>query len=188
MDISVSKQSIREATDKMNDAVKHLEEELRTFRAGKANLSLLYPVEVDYYGTLTPLSQVASITAPDQKTILIQPWEKRMIPIIEKAIFAANIGYTPQNNGEQIRINIPPMTEESRKDLVKRAKAEGETAKMSIRNARRECMEAHKKFKKEGLPEDCCSDADETIQRETDSFNKRIDEIISAKEKEIMTV
>jgi ribosome recycling factor len=188
MDISVSKQSIAQAKEKMNKAIAHLEEELKGFRAGKANTSILNGLMVDYYGTPTPLQQVASVNTPDAKTIVIQPWEKKLIPIIEKVIFDANIGYTPVNNGENIRINIPPLTEERRKELVKKARAEGETAKLSIRNARRDVVEAHKKFQKEGLPEDTCKDAEAVIQKDTDNANKKVDEIIAAKEREIMTV
>jgi ribosome recycling factor len=188
MDISVSKDCIAQAKDKMVKALAHLEEELRNFRAGKANPAVFHAVAVDYYGTPTPLPQVASITTPDAKTILIQPWEKKLIPVIEKAILDANLGFTPANNGEQIRINVPPLTEERRKELVKQARAEGENAKISIRNARRDVVDAHKKFQKDGLPEDVCKDAEATIQKETDAFNKKVDETIAAKEKEVMTV
>ena len=188
MDLNTSKDCLSKGKEKMNKAIAHLEEELRNFRAGKANPAIFNNVMVDYYGSPTPVPQVASITVPDAKTILIQPWEKKMISNIEKAIFDANIGYTPVNNGEQIRINIPPLTEERRRDLVKKAKAEGENAKLSVRSARRDVVDAHKKFQKEGLPEDVCKDAEANIQKETDLFNKKIDEIIAAKEKEIMTV
>ena len=188
MDLNTSKDCISKGKKKMNKAIAHLEEELRNFRAGKANPAIFNNVMVDYYGSPTPVPQVASITVPDAKTILIQPWEKKMISNIEKAIFDANIGYTPVNNGEQIRINIPPLTEERRRELVKKAKAEGENAKLSVRSARRDVVDAHKKFQKEGLPEDVCKDAEANIQKETDLFNKKIDEIIAAKEKEIMTV
>ena len=188
MDISVSKECIAHAKDKMNKAVAHLEDELRNFKAGKANPAIFNSVMVDYYGSATPVPQVASINTPDAKTILIQPWEKKMIPAIEKAIMDANLGFTPANNGEQIRINIPALTEDRRKELVKQAKAAGETAKVSIRNARRDVVDAHKKYQKEGLPEDVCKDAEATIQKETDAFNKKVDEAIAAKEKEIMTV
>ena len=188
MDLNTSKDCISKGKEKMNKAIAHLEEELRNFRAGKANPAIFNNVMVDYYGSPTPVPQVASITVPDAKTILIQPWEKKMISNIEKAIFDANIGYTPVNNGEQIRINIPPLTEDRRRELVKKAKAEGENAKLSVRSARRDVVDAHKKFQKEGLPEDVCKDAEANIQKETDLFNKKIDEIIAAKEKEIMTV
>ena len=188
MDLNTSKDCLSKGKEKMNKAIAHLEEELRNFRAGKANPAIFNNVMVDYYGSPTPVPQVASITVPDAKTILIQPWEKKMISNIEKAIFDANIGYTPVNNGEQIRINIPPLTEERRRELVKKAKAEGENAKLSVRSARRDVVDAHKKFQKEGLPEDVCKDAEANIQKETDLLYKKIDEIIAAKEKEIMTV
>ena len=188
MEISVSKDCIAQAKEKMNKAIAHLEDELRNFRAGKANPAVFNAVMVDYYGSATPLPQVASINTPDAKTIIIQPCEKKLIPVIEKAIMDANLGFTPANNGETIRINVPALTEERRKDLVKQARPEGETAKVSVRNARREVVDAHKKYQKEGLPEDVCKDAEVTIQKETDAFNKKIDEIIAAKEKEIMTV
>ena len=188
MDISVSKECIAQAKEKMNKALAHLDDELRNFRAGKANPAVFNAVMVDYYGSPTPVPQVASVTTPDAKTILIQPWEKKLIAAIEKAIMDANLGFTPQNNGEQIRINIPALTEDRRKELVKQAKAAGETAKVSIRNARRDVVDAHKKFQKDGLPEDVCKDAEAAIQKETDAFNKKVDEAIAAKEKEIMTV
>ena len=188
MDISVSKDCIAQAKEKMSKALAHLDDELRNFRAGKANPAVFNAVMVDYYGSPTPVPQVASITTPDAKTILIQPWEKKLIAAIEKAIMDANLGFTPQNNGEQIRINIPALTEDRRKELVKQAKAAGETAKVSIRNARRDVVDAHKKYQKEGLPEDVCKDAEAIIQKETDAFNKKVDEAIAAKEKEIMTV
>ena len=188
MDISVSKECIAQAKEKMNKALAHLDDELRNFRAGKANPAVFNAVMVDYYGSPTPVPQVASVTTPDAKTILIQPWEKKLIAAIEKAIMDANLGFTPQNNGEQIRINIPALTEDRRKELVKQAKAAGETAKVSIRNARRDVVDAHKKFQKDGLPEDVCKDAEAIIQKETDAFNKKVDEAIAAKEKEIMTV
>lgn len=188
MDIKVSKDCIAQAREKMNKALLHLEEELKSFRAGKANPAVFNSVMVDYYGSPTPVPQVASVTTPDAKTINIQPWEKKLISAIEKAIMDANLGFTPANNGESIRINVPALTEERRRDLVKQAKAEGEVAKVSIRNARRDAVDAHKKFQKEGLPEDVCKDAETVIQKETDTFNKKVDEMIVAKEKEIMTV
>lgn len=188
MDIKVSKDCIAQAKEKMNKALLHLEDELKNFRAGKANPAVFNSVMVDYYGTPTPVPQVASITTPDARTITIQPWEKKLIPAIEKAIMDANLGFTPANNGENIRINVPALTEERRRELVKQAKAEGETAKVSIRNARRDAVDAHKKFQKEGLPEDVCKDAEAAIQKDTDAFNKKVDEAIAAKEKEIMTV
>ncbi len=188
MDISKQGEVVASAKEKMHKAILHLEEELKTFRAGKANPSVFNNVMVDYYGNPTPVPQVASITSPDAKTMLIQPWDKKMIPPIEKAIMAANIGFTPQNNGEHIRINVPPLTEDRRKDLVKKVKASGENAKISVRNARRDGVELLKKYQKEGLPEDVVKDGEATLQKETDNYNKKIDEALSAKEKEIMTV
>ena len=186
--ITRAKEILAGAKEKMSDAVEFLEEDLKTFRAGKANPLILNGVHVDYYGTPTPVSQVASVTTPDAKTIMIQPWEKKMIPLIEKAIMDANIGLTPQNNGESIRCNIPPLTEERRKELIKKAKAAGENAKVVVRNARRDAIELLKKAQKEGMPEDMQKDYEQNVQKETDSFTKKIDELVSAKEKDIMTV
>ncbi|NCB20103.1 MAG: ribosome recycling factor, partial [Bacteroidia bacterium] len=150
--------------------------------------AVFHNIMVDYYGNLTPIPQVASITTPDAKTMLIQPWDKKMIPAIEKAIMVANLGFTPQNNGEHVRINVPPLTEERRKDLVKKVKQEGENAKISIRNARRDGVDLLKKYQKDGLPEDLVKDGETVLQKDTDNFNKKVDEILALKEKEIMTV
>ena len=149
---------------------------------------VLNNVLVDYYGAPTPVPQVASVTTPDAKTLMIQPWEKKMIPAIEKAILDANIGLTPQNNGESIRCNIPPLTEERRKELIKKAKSAGEGSKVVIRNARRDAIEQLKKAQKEGMPEDMQKEYEQNVQKETDAFTKKVDELVSAKEKEIMTV
>ena len=173
---------------KMNDAVKLLEEDVKTYRAGKANPLIFNNVTVDYYGSETPVPQVASITTPDAKTIVIQPWEKKMIPVIEKAIMDANIGLTPQNNGETIRCSVPPLTEERRKELIKKVRTAGENGKIVIRNARRDAIDLLKKAQKDGLPEDMEKDFEQKIQKETDAAIKKIDEIVSAKEKEILTV
>lgn len=173
---------------KMNDAVKFLEEDVKTYRAGKANPLIFNNVTVDYYGSETPVPQVASITTPDAKTIVIQPWEKKMIPVIEKAIMDANIGLTPQNNGETIRCSVPPLTEERRKELIKKVRTAGENGKIVIRNARRDAIDLLKKAQKDGLPEDMEKDFEQKIQKETDAAIKKIDEIVSAKEKEILTV
>ena len=183
-----SKDMIAGAAAKMQDAVTFLEEDLKTYRAGKANPAMFNNVMVDYYGSPTPVPQVASITVPDARTILIQPWEKNMIAKIEKAIMDANLGVTPQNDGVQIRITIPPLTEERRKDLVKKVKAAGESAKISIRNARRDANDQFKKAQKDGMPEDEAKDSEAVIQKDVDKFNKKVDEVIAAKEKEIMTV
>lgn len=183
-----SKDIIAGAAAKMQDAVAFLEEDLKTYRAGKANPAMFNNVMVDYYGSPTPIPQVASITVPDARTILIQPWEKNMIAKIEKAIMDANLGVTPQNDGVQIRITIPPLTEERRKDLVKKVKAAGESAKISIRNARRDANDQFKKAQKDGMPEDEAKDSEAVIQKDVDKYNKKVDEVIAAKEKEIMTV
>lgn len=186
--IEKAKEIIAAAKSKMNDAVDYLDEDLKSYRAGKANTAVFNPVMVNYYGSMTPIPQVASITAPDAKTMIIQPWEKSMLHAIEKAIIDANLGFTPQNNGESIRINVPALTEERRKELVKKSKAAGENAKVSVRNARRDAIETLKKLQKTGMPEDIVKDSEISIQKETDAFSKKIDELLAAKEKEIMTV
>ena len=183
-----AKEIIAAAKDKMASAIEHLDSELKNFRAGKANTAIFNNVMVNYYGSPTPVPQVASITAPDARTMLIQPWEKNMIAPIEKAIMDANLGFTPQNNGEQIRINIPPLTEERRKELVKKAKGEGENAKISFRNARKDGIDMLKKAQKDGMPEDVVKDSEGVIQKDVDAFNKKVEELLAAKEKEIMTV
>lgn len=177
-----------EAEEKMEKAIKHLEYELSHLRAGRANPLLLDGISVDYYGTMTPLAQVSNINTPDAKSILIQPWEKNMLGIIEKAILAANIGMTPMNNGEVIRINVPPLTEERRHQLVKQVKQEGETAKVSIRTGRKWFLDELKTLLKEGLPEDEEKTGEKIIQEMTDKHITRVDKILEAKEKEILTV
>lgn len=186
--IEKSKETIAAAKEKMNGSIQHLEEELKNFRAGKANPAIFNSVIINYYGSPTPLPQVASVNVPDAKTMLIQPWDKSMMSAIEKAIMDANLGFTPQNNGEHIRINVPPLTEERRKELVKKARNEGESAKISIRNARRDGLELLKKYQKDGMPEDVVKDAEAAIQKDVDSYNKKVDEILAAKEKDILTV
>ena len=186
--ITKAKEILAASKDKMSHAVTHLDEELKTYRAGKANPLVFNNVMVDYYGNPTPIPQVASVTTPDAKTLLIQPWEKKMIALIEKAILDANIGLTPSNNGESVRCSVPPLTEERRKELIKKAKAAGENAKVSVRNARRDAIEALKKANKEGMPEDLQKEYEQLVQKETDSFSKKIDELVAVKEKEIMTV
>lgn len=176
------------AAEQMNSAVKHLDDVLSHIRAGKASPALLDAIKVDYYGTMSPLSSVANVIIPDARTITIQPWEKKMIGDIERAIINSNIGLTPSNNGEVIRLNMPPLTEERRRDLAKQCKGEAETAKMAIRNARRDAIEEFKKLVKKGLPEDMEKDAEEEMQKTHDKFIKKIDELYAAKEKEIMTV
>lgn len=177
-----------DAVEKMEKALKHLSAELLKLRAGKASPAMLDGILVNYYGTPTPLQQVANINTPDARSIVIQPWEKKVIGAIEKAIFAANIGLTPSNNGEQVRLNIPPLTEDRRKGLVKLTKSEGENAKISIRNARRDAIEEFKKLVKNGLPEDMEKDAEDHIQKMTDKYYRKVDEILARKEAEIMTV
>ena len=186
--ITKAKEILAGAKDKMAHAVNHLDEELKTYRAGKADPRVFNNVMVDYYGCPTPLPQVASVTTPDAKTLMLQPWEKKMIPVIEKAIIDANLGLTPSNNGESIRCTVPALTEDRRKELIKKAKAAGENAKVSVRNARRDGIELLKKANKEGMPEDLQKEYEQNIQKETDSFSKKIDELVAGKEKEIMTV
>ena len=176
------------AREKMEKALLHLETEFSRIRAGKANPHLLDGIHVEYYGNPVPLNQVSNISTPDPKTIAIQPWEKNMIEPIEKAILASNLGITPVNNGEIIRINIPALTEERRKELVRQVKQEGEIAKVSIRNARREGNDELKKMQKNGLPEDETKVAENDIQKFTDEFVVKIDKVIEGKDKEIMTV
>ena len=166
----------------------HLETELVKVRAGKASTHILDGIHVDYYGTNTPLNQVANINTPDAKTLAIQPWEKNMIDPIEKAIMQANIGITPINNGEIIRLVFPPLTEERRKDLGKQVKSMGEEAKVSVRNARRDANEEIKRMQKDGLSEDLAKDAEIEIQEITDEFIKKVDKHVEAKEKDIMTI
>ncbi|RFN59550.1 ribosome recycling factor [Marixanthomonas ophiurae] len=172
----------REAMDK---AVNHLEKQLANIRAGKASPSMVGSVMVDYYGSPTPLSQVANVNTPDGMTISIQPWEKSLIPEIEKGIQIANLGFNPQNNGESIIINVPPLTEERRKDLAKQAKAEAEEAKVVIRNDRKN---ANNDLKKLDISEDLQKNLEDDIQEMTDSHIAKIDQIFEKKEKEIMTV
>jgi ribosome recycling factor len=174
--------------DHMQKAINHLEAELVKIRAGKASPSMLDGVMVDYYGSMTPLNQVANVNTPEARTIVIQPWEKAMIKPIEKAIIDSNLGFNPANDGIMIRITVPPLSEERRRDLVKRAKAEGEHAKVGIRNLRRDANENIKKAQKAGLPEDAAKDAEAKTQKMTDDFIAKVDKHLEAKEKEIMTV
>lgn len=186
--ITRAKEILAAAKNKMSNAVVHLDEELKTYRAGKANPMVFNNVMVDYYGSPTPVPQVASVTTPDAKTLMLQPWEKKMIPIIEKAILDANIGLTPSNNGESIRCTVPPLTEERRKELIKKAKGAGENAKVSVRNARRDAIEQLKKANKDGMPEDLQKEYEQLVQKETDAFAKKVDELVTAKEKDMLTV
>jgi ribosome recycling factor len=183
-----TKTILNDATARMQKAVDFLEESLANIRAGKASVNVLNGVFVEYYGSQTPVSGVASVTVPDAKTILIQPWDKNMIRPIEKAIIDSNIGLTPSNNGEHIRLSIPPLTEERRKDIVKKVKGEGETARISLRNARRDAVEAFKKAQKEGMSEDEQKDGEEKVQKLLEKFTKLLDAELEKKEKEVMTV
>ncbi|MFI3327967.1 MAG: ribosome recycling factor [Rikenellaceae bacterium] len=176
------------ASDRMQKAFLHFEEALANVRAGKASPNVLNSVMVEYYGTSTPVSGAASVTVPDAKTIIIQPWDKEMIRPIEKAIIDSNIGLTPSNNGEQIRLSLPPLTEERRKEFVKQVRGEGEAARISLRNIRRDAVEAFKKAQKDGMGEDMAKDGEAQAQKMLDKFSKQIDALIDAKEKEIMTV
>ena len=172
----------------MDDSIKHLEQELVKIRAGKASPAMVSGLRVPYYGSETPITQVANITAADSRSLIIQPWEKSMLQPIEKAIFEANLGVTPQNDGEIIRINIPPLTEERRRDLVKQVKALAEDTKVSIRNVRRDAMEAIRKAVKEGYPEDAGKRAEDQVQKMTDQHIERVEQKVEAKEKDIMTI
>lgn len=180
--------NLKDAIEKMENSMFFLDESLAHIRAGKANPRILDGVKVEYYGTMTPLSNVANINTPDAKSIVVQPWEKSMLREIEKAILASEVGITPENNGEVIRLGIPPLTEERRRNLVKQSKQEGEDAKISIRTARREAIDNLKKSVKEGMPEDVEKDAESEIQKVHDKYIKQVDEIVFEKEKEIMTV
>jgi len=176
------------AEDSMGATVLFLDEALAHIRAGKANPRILDGVKVEYYGQHVPIASVATITTPDAKTIAIQPWEKGLISIIEKAILNSDVGINPMNNGETIRLGIPPLTEDRRRQLAKQSKAECEDAKISVRNSRRDAIEHFKKMVKEGLPEDVEKDAEVSIQKIHDKYIKKIDDLYMAKEKEIMTV
>ena len=184
----VMQQIIADTQSNMKKAITHLESELTKIRAGKATATMLDGIMVDYYGSPTPINQVANITTPDARTISLQPWEKTMMAPIEKAILAPNIGLTPQNDGTLIRLFLPPMTEERRKELVKRTLAEGETAKIAVRNIRREGIEQIKKLQKDGLSEDIAKGGEDQVQASTDKHIALVDQVCKDKEKEIMTV
>ena len=179
---------IDHAEESMSKAISHLEVELVKVRAGKANPNIVDGLVVDYYGTPTPINQVGNISVADARTLTIQPWEKNMLQPIERSIIAANIGITPQNDGNMIRLFMPPLTEERRKELVKRAQGEGEHSKVAIRSIRRDSMEHIKKLQKNGLSEDVCKDAEKQVQEITDRYISLVDKHLTAKEKEIMTV
>ena len=182
------KQILNDAEELMESAVMYLDDALARIRAGKASARILDVVKVEYYGQMSPLANVATITTPDARTIQIQPWEKKMIAEIERAIINSSVGLAPSNNGESIRLMIPPLTEERRKELAKQCKGEAENAKVSVRNARREGVDKLKKAVKDGLPEDEQKNGEEKLQKLHDKYIKNIEDLFAAKEKEIMTV
>lgn len=182
------KEYLQNAEDAMQLSVEYLDDTLSHIRAGKASAKLLDGIRVDYYGSQAPISNVANVSVPDARTIAITPWEKSMFREIEKAIINSELGVTPENNGEVIRICIPPLTEDRRKALVKQSKGEAENAKVSVRNARRDAIDGLKKEIKNGLSEDQEKDAEAQVQKIHDKYIKKIDEIFAAKEKEILTV
>ena len=179
---------LEEAEDGMKKAISHLNSELSKIRAGRANPSMLDTVRVDYYGSPTPLSQIGNISTLDPRTLTVQPWEKSLLDEITKAIINANLGLNPQNNGEVIIISVPVLTEERRKDLVKRARAEGENAKVSLRTQRKDANDMIKSLKDEGLSEDAVKNAELDVQNLTNSYATKVDEIVSVKEEDIMKV
>lgn len=182
------KSIISSAEEKMEMAIMHLDESLAHIRAGKADIRLLDGIRVDSYGSMVPINNVAAVTTPDARSIQIKPWDKSMFKVIEKAIIDSELGIMPENNGEIIRIGIPPLTEERRKQLSKQCKAEAETAKVSVRNARRDGIDALKKAVKDGMAEDEQKDGETKLQKIHDKFIKQIDDMFAAKDKEIMTV
>jgi len=182
------KETLALAEEKMEEAVMYLDDSLARIRAGKANIKILDGIRVDSYGSMVPLNNVAAINTPDPRTIAIKPWDKTMFKAIEKAIINSEVGIMPDNNGEIIRLNIPPLTEERRKQLVKQCGKEEEQAKISVRNARRDILEKLKKGIKDGLAEDAEKDAEAKLQKMHDKYIKQIEDLMAAKEKEIMTV
>ena len=182
------KQTLGEAEERMEEAVMYLEDALAHIRAGKANVRILDGIRVNSYGTMVPLNQVSAITTPDARTIAIKPWDKKMFPVIEKAIIDSNVGIMPENNGEVIRLGIPPLTEERRRDLTKQCNREAEEAKVAIRNARRDGIDKLKKAIKDGLSEDVEKDAEADLQKIHDKQVKKVEELLAQKNKEIMTV
>jgi len=179
---------LEEAKEAMHNAVLHLEKEFLKIRAGKASTQMLDGVRIDYYGVMTPIDQTANINTPDARQIIVQPWDKSVLGLIEKAILAANLGFNPKNEGEILRILVPALTEERRRELVRRAKTEAETAKISIRNIRRNANEIAKNLKKEGVPEDEVDKLETDIQKITDEYSTKVDKILEIKEKDILTV
>lgn len=182
------KEFLAGAEERMEETVMYLEDSLARIRAGKANIKLIDGIRVDNYGSMVPINNCAAVTTPDARTIAIKPWDKNMFKVIEKAIINSDLGIMPENNGEIIRIGIPPLTEERRKQLVKQCGKEGENAKMSVRNARRDTIDKLKKAVKDGLSEDLEKDGEADLQKLHDKFIKQIDALLAAKEKEIMTV
>ena len=182
------KKYLEDAEEKMEFAAMHLEEALSRIRAGRANVHILDEIRVDSYGSMVPLSNVASLTTPDARSIAIKPWEKSMLKVIEKAIIDSSVGIMPENNGEIIRLGIPALTEERRKELSKQCSKEAETAKVSVRNGRRDIIDKLKKGVKDGLAEDAEKDAEDKLQKLHDKYIKKIEDLLAAKEKEIMTV
>jgi len=188
MNIDEMNKLLDAAKEHMEKAITHLEDELTKVRAGKATPSMLDSVFVDYYGTNTPLNQVGTVNTPDARTLVIQPWEKSMLTAIEKGITYANLGFNPQNDGTVIRINVPPLTEDRRKQLVKQAKDVSEHGKITIRTIRKETNESIKKLEKNGLPEDDAKRGETKVQEITDTYIAKMDEVLKHKEKEILTV
>ncbi len=182
------KKQVTDAKAAMDRAIEHADGELNKIRAGKASPSMLDDVYVDYYGTATPLSQVGTVNTPDARTIVVQPWEKSLLGAIEKAIMEANLGVNPQNDGVIIRINVPPLTEERRRDLAKKAKGEAENGKIAIRNVRKDANEKIRKLKADGVSEDEMKTGEAEIQKLTDAYIVKVDQLSEAKEKDIMTV
>jgi len=182
------KKQVTDAKAAMDRAIEHADNELNKIRAGKASPSMLDDIYVDYYGTSTPLNQVGTVNTPDARTIVVQPWEKSLLSVIEKAIMEANLGVNPQNDGVIIRINVPPLTEERRRDLVKKAKGEAENGKIAIRNVRKDANEKIRKLKAEGVSEDEMKTGEGEIQKLTDAYIVKVDQLSEAKEKDIMTV
>jgi ribosome recycling factor len=179
---------LKTSEDAMNASIEHLQFELSKIRTGKASTNLLADIAVNYYGSMTPVNQVASVSTADARTIVIQPWEKNMLRPIENAIFEANIGITPMNDGEVIRLTIPPLTEERRRDLVKQAKHYGEEAKVSVRSIRHKALDAIKKAVKDGYPEDAGKDKEDAVQNLVNKYGKMVDHLIEVKEKDVMHV
>ena len=179
---------LSKAEESMEEATMYLEEALARVRAGKANAHILDPIRIDYYGTQSPISAAAVVTTPDARTIAIKPFEKSMLPVIEKAIINSEVGIMPINNGEIIRLQIPPLTEEIRRELAKKCKQECENSKVVVRNARRDAIDGLKKAIKDGMPEDVEKDGEDQVQKRHDKWIKKIDDLYAEKEKEIMTV